>query len=276
MRSIFHIFLISFIVAASALCDGYISIAKADVQERVLTEEERRELDKTVEYIERENRKRDYTVPHLYFVDARKEFKDSPLKAFNTLRTFSISVPRDALEPNLEYAEAHDWDPIFIKLFRNVITWADKLLAMSGAEVWAQVATESDPGLTYTDKSLPLYIRSIAIEKMHPPALHQYGLELLAKAGDHPSPISAIARLEEAAHRHYEPSINKLIGILKTKKHFAEYRGATYYWFRRGELRGYDMTRWRSWVADNVTPQDRAWAKQYLDRKTYPPGWEYE
>jgi hypothetical protein len=84
------------------------------------------------------------------------------------------------------------------------------------------------------------------------------------------SPLLGKYSLYEITNKGFEPALQQLLERHFTGHALEKDLGAAYYWLKRGEQFGFDLTPWLSRIEQQVSEQDRAWADKTLTEGRYP------
>lgn len=197
--------------------------------------------------------------------------KLDPIRALNELRTFVLDKRLDKVRENLDWAIAQGWDKGFIDLFRRAIEWGDHIWHSDGAYVWAQSKIEENLSPHDSHKRVKWSLERIAIKKEYAPAIFNYVMkEYFNPESTSYNPMLGRYRLSDIADKGFEPALQQLVERYLTGHVLKKHLGAAYYWLKRGEQFGFDLTPWRSRVEKQVSEQDRAWADKILTSGHYP------
>jgi len=215
-------------------------------------------------------------VPDDALVSAYDEFKGTyskadPVEAVNRLRLFVLDKRLDKVRGNLDWAIAQGWDEEFTDLFRRAIAWGDEIWHSKGAYVWAQSKVEEDRSPHESHKWVRQKMELIARKKKYAPAIYDDVLkDFFNPESKFYSPLLAKYSFYRIADKGFEPALQQLLERHLTGHVLERDLGAAYYWLKRGEQFGFDVTPWRSRIEREVSEQDRAWAEKILSEGRYP------
>lgn len=215
-------------------------------------------------------------VPDFSLTSAYNDFMGTyldadPIEALNRLRMFVLDKRLDKVRENLDWAIAQGWDKDFTDLFRRVIEWGDHIWHSDGAYVWAQSKIEEDRSPHESHKRVKRTLEYVAIKKEYAPAIYDDTMKgNLNPESKYYSPLLGKYSLYEIADKGFEPALQQLLERHLTGHALEKDLGAAYYWLKRGEQFGFDLTPWRSRIEQQVSEQDRAWADKILTEGRYP------
>ncbi len=221
------------------------------------------------------------SVPDRALISAYDEFKGTylkadPILALNSLRMFVLRKRLDKVRENLNWAITQGWDEDFIDLFRRAIEWGDHIWHSDGAYVWAQSKIEEGRSPHKSHEDVKFWLESVARKKKYAPALYDYvQKENLNPKADIFDVERARTTLTDLGAQNYEPAIQQLIEYFMTGAHWPKHMGAAYFWFRRGEDLGLDLSPWRPRIEQFVSEQDRTWAQSFRDQGEVPEPWDF-
>ena len=199
-----------------------------------------------------------------------------PVKAMNELRIFALTHRLDKVRDNLAWAEGQGWDDDFLELFRQAITWADDLWQRDGAYAWEQAKIEAARGEHESFGRIAFFLRSVSWRKDFAPAKYDTAISrYFNRQSDGYNPSLGFSTLSELGDRGFEPAIQQLIERHLTGDDLIQHAGAAYYWLKRGDAFGFDLSPWRSRVERMASERDRSWAESFLKEGTYPGGWDF-
>ncbi len=198
-----------------------------------------------------------------------------PIEAVNELRMFVLEKRLDKVRENLKWAIAQGWDEDFIDIFRRSIEWGDHIWHSDGAYVWTQSKIEESLSPHGSHKWVKRTLERVARKKRYAPAKYDYVQKRYLNSGaDSYNTLIAMGILTDLGERNYEPAIQQLIENFMTGAHWLKHKGAAYFWFKRGEDLGFDLSPWRLRIEQLVSEQDHLWAQSFRDQGEVPQSWD--
>lgn len=202
--------------------------------------------------------------------------KADPIMSLNSLRIFVLAKRLDKVRENLNWAIEQEWDEDFIDLLRRSIEWGDHIWHSDGAYVWAQSKIEEDRSPHDSHKRVKFWIESVARDKKYAPAQYDYiQKRILDPSSQFYDVERARTSLTDLGAQNFEPAIQQLIENFMIGDVWPQHFGAAYFWFKRGEGLGFDLSLWRSRIEQLVSEQDRTWAQSFRDQGEVPEPWDF-
>lgn len=203
--------------------------------------------------------------------------KPDPIQAVNNLRMFVLRKRLDKVRENLDWAIKQGWDEDFTDILRRAIEWGDHIWHSDGAFVWAQSKIEEDRSPHNSHKHVKWVLEYVAIKKKYAPAEYDYVQKVNLNPKDQFFDVKrARSSLSDLGERNYEPAIQQLIENFISGDHWPKHLGAAYFWFKRGDELGLDLSPWRPRIEQLVSEQDRAWAQSFRDQGEIPQPWDFK
>ncbi len=219
-------------------------------------------------------------IPDSSLEDARELFRGNlitranPTEAREDVRLFVLHESPAWVRKNRAYALANGWEPAFIKVVDEMVSWVEDLRRGDPRRPYELAKQyEADTKDPY-GKHVAFYLRYLAMDMGHPEAIFELAMQYIDD-DDGLDRRLAQDRLRDAGDRNYRPALKELIDRHLEARGFRPDPGVAYYWLKRAEAAGMDVAAEIAILEPTLSAADRKRAKDWLASGKYPESWDY-